>query len=114
MADGAGASGSGSGSGGAGRGDEEARARTQKYVDKALARDPKVKFILDAMEKSGCSVDVTGGESFFKVEHCEAEIAGGKSETRPTGPRVSRSPRPCASAVPISFLSHALWRLCTH
>ena len=53
---------------------EEARAKTQMYVDHALKRDPKTKFLLKAMDKAGCSVDPS---SFFRVENCEATIAGG-------------------------------------
>ena len=49
-------------------------AKTQEYVDRALTKDPKVKFLLQALAKTGCHVDPA---TFFKVEHCEATIAGG-------------------------------------
>ena len=57
--------------------DADARTRTERFVDRSLAKDPKVKFLLEALKTSGCSVNSENVDSFFRVEKCEAEIAGG-------------------------------------
>ncbi|KAK3285345.1 hypothetical protein CYMTET_7047 [Cymbomonas tetramitiformis] len=48
--------------------------KCDKALDYAMARNPMVKFMIDAMEKSGCKID----KSFFTVQNCgSSKFVGG-------------------------------------
>ena len=58
--------------------DAEEHKRVQAWMDKALARSPFVKFMIDNMHKRGCRVDE---KDFFVVRHCDEKVGGGFDES---------------------------------
>ncbi|GAB4822620.1 hypothetical protein N2152v2_009666 [Parachlorella kessleri] len=49
------------------------KERGEQMVERAMKRNPMVRFMLEKLEEAGCSV----GRSFFQVENCSVEVGGG-------------------------------------
>ncbi|KAK9819366.1 hypothetical protein WJX81_004118 [Elliptochloris bilobata] len=48
-------------------------AECERLVERALLRDPTVKFMVDKLEEAGCST----GRNFFRIEKCSVQVGGG-------------------------------------